>query len=308
MKPAGDNQALSALLLEVAAELQALLARDGLAAESPNRLAGFNAILEKLKTTGALLHQWERGEKERQWQARLARRVQQASLPDAAPILQGYTIGGGTFSAEEVGGDFLDFLTLEDGSLGIAIGDASGHGISAALLITQVCAYLRALALSQRSVARIVTLTNRRVERDVPEGHFVTLLLAQLHLERGVVIYSSAGHPSGYVLDRHGAVRRTLPSTGMPLGLQLRGEFPLGDTIMIEPGEMILLYTDGIVEATHPELGQFGIQRVLDVVRAKRTVHPDAIVKALLEAARAHALDQPGDDMTAIVLKAEARY
>jgi serine phosphatase RsbU (regulator of sigma subunit) len=219
-------------------------------------------------------------------------------------------MGGLTFQAEAIGGDFLDFLTLADGSLGIAIGDAMGHGVSAALMIAQVCAYLRALALAERSIGRIVALANRRVSQDVPEGYFVTLLLAQLHPATGALAYASAGHPTAYVLDPNGEVRRTLPSTGPALGIAgpTRGDFPTGPPVVVGPGELILFLTDGILEALDTGRGHFGIDRALEVVRTRRREHPDVIVRALVDQVRVHAMNQPDDDMTAIVLKADVTH
>jgi serine phosphatase RsbU (regulator of sigma subunit) len=257
---------------------------------------------------GQFMERWTawQAEDKRRMETTLARRVWMAFLPDAAPVLPGYEIGGGTYPAEDVGGDFLDYFDLPGGSLGIAIGDATGHGVSAALVIFQLCSYLRALALTERSVARILALANRRLAHDVPEGFFVSLVLAQLDVATGTLIYGNAGHPAGYVIDARGSVRLMLNSTGLLLGVDPSDACPTGAPVMLKPGEMVFLLTDGIIEAQAGDGQPFGPERALELVRDHRQEHPDAIVRALVNAVRSYAPDYQHDDMTAIIVKALA--
>jgi sigma-B regulation protein RsbU (phosphoserine phosphatase) len=296
--PSGDHRPVSAALAEVIDLVE-------------SGRTDMTALLGRLRDVEASLRRREQDEKDRaaalehrELDARLARRVYQASLPDAVPVIPGFRIGGATFPTQETGGDFLDFLVLPDYSLLIAIGDATGHGIGAALLIVQLCAYLRALALTERSVGQIIALANRRMAADFPEGCYATLMLAQFNPAYGSLVTCGAGHLPAYLLDDRGEVRKRMESFGTMLGIEAQGDFPLGPLVTLKPGELALFLTDGIVEAPAPDGTQFGMSRVLAAIREHRHDDPDAIVKALVAEVRAFVQGTPPDDMTAIVLQA----
>src|SRR5262249_35382813 len=162
---------------------------------------------------------------EREREFARARRIQRRLLPLTPPALLGLEIGGTSRPARVVGGDHFDFLVLPDSRLAVSIADASGHGIAAALLVAETCAYIRALALTHADIERILTLVNRRLVEDITDDHFVTLLLARLDPRTRSLVYQSAGHNPGYVLDGEGNVKAVLPSTGMPLGLLPEADF-----------------------------------------------------------------------------------
>jgi PAS domain S-box-containing protein len=216
---------------------------------------------------------------------RLAREVQQKFFPDGPPRLEGFDIGGASYPAEATGGDYFDYVPLPDGSLTIAIGDVSGHGFAAALLMAEVRAYLRALALTQTDVGAVVALLNRGLIGDLRD-QFVTLLLVQLHPSLRSLRYVSAGHLAGYVLDPSGAVKGVLESTGPPLGIDLEDAFPAGGPMPLDPGDLVLLLTDGIVEAHAPDGTLFGSDRALDAVRRHRGESAIGIVDRLYQAVR----------------------
>jgi sigma-B regulation protein RsbU (phosphoserine phosphatase) len=117
------------------------------------------------------------------------------------------------------------------------------------------------------------------------------------------LVYSSAGHLPGYLLDGRGEVRLVFPSTGLPLGLDPAGAFPKGPAARLEPGDLLLLLSDGIIEATSGAGPQFGIERALEVVRADRHEPAGDIVAALVQEVRAWSQSPPTDDMTVIVMK-----
>jgi sigma-B regulation protein RsbU (phosphoserine phosphatase) len=207
-----------------------------------------------------------------------------------------------------VGGDCFDFLTLRwegEDYLGVVVADASGHGIGAALLVAQTRAYLRALALTCGDVGTLLTLSNQRLTGDVVTDHFVTLFLLRLDPRTRSLLYSSAGHSPGYVLDRDGRTKAILASTGAPLGIDSANEFPTGPPIALEPGELLLLFTDGIVEAASTEGQRFGLGRTLDIVRAHQHEAPDAILDALFHAVEDFSGHSLQDDITAVIIKAE---
>jgi len=247
---------------------------------------------------------------------RVARRIQQKLFPSNIPRIAGLDIGvatygfdisGASYPAEAIGGDYYDFIPMIDGSLAIAIGDVSGHGVGPALLMAEVRALLRAFARTQSNVSTILGLVNQILAQDIEGDRFITLLLAKLDPRGRTLVYASAGHQTGYLLDAGGTVTQTLPSTGIPLGIDTDAEFPASAEIPLHTGDIVLLITDGIAEARSPEGTAFGSQRPLDLVRVYRQATSRQIVDNLYYAVRAFSRNQPQyDDITATVLKVNA--
>jgi serine phosphatase RsbU (regulator of sigma subunit) len=239
---------------------------------------------------------------------RIARRIQEGLLPKSVPTLAAFQVGGRSTPAQDVGGDCFDYLPLRVGGeecLGVLVADASGHGIGAALLVAQTRAYLRALALACTDVGTLLTLSNQRLASDLVPDHFVTLFLMRLDPHTRSLLYANAGHWPGYILDRQGRTKAVLASTGCPLGIDLGNEYPTGPTTTLEPGELLLLFTDGIVEAASPDREQFGLERTLTIVRAHQRETPDAILEALFHAVGDFSGHPLQDDITAVIIKAE---
>jgi sigma-B regulation protein RsbU (phosphoserine phosphatase) len=237
---------------------------------------------------------------------RVARQIQQHLFPECPPACAGMDLHGASFPAGTTGGDYFDYLPLADGGLGVVIGDVAGHGLGPALLMTATRAYLRAFARTHADIGRVLTLANRALAEDMPDGRFVTLLLAQVDGRGRRLRYTSAGHCTGYLLGPSGAVRTALYSTGLPLGVQSDGHFAVAPEVRLEPGELVVLWTDGVPESRSPTGEFFGEDRALNVVRSHRAEPARAIVEALCHGVRSFAQSQPPhDDMTAIVLKVE---
>lgn len=233
----------------------------------------------------------------------LARQIQQSRLPRATPVLAGFEIGGAAYPAQETGGDYFDFIPMPGGCLGVAIGDAIGHGISAALLMAETRAYLRAHARTDADAGRSLCFVNRHLAEEIGDDHLVTLLLARLDPGTRSLTYSSAGHGLGYLLDTRGEVKGALRSTGIPLGIDPAADFPNAPALALEPGELVFLFTDGVVEALPADGGFFGAERALDLVRAHRHDAPGDIVAAVIQEVRAFCRGEPADDVTALVIK-----
>src|SRR5829696_3675889 len=170
-----------------------------------------------LEATRQRLEQ-ERIERERiEQDLRVARTIQQASLPKEVPDLEGWQINPYCQPAREVGGDFYDFFELEDGRLGIVVGDATGHGVPAALVMASARSMLRAVAQASDSPGEALRRVNGPLATDIPPNMFVTCFYAILDPESGSLTYANAGHDLPY-LHRDGAAEE-LRATGMPLGL-----------------------------------------------------------------------------------------
>jgi sigma-B regulation protein RsbU (phosphoserine phosphatase) len=205
----------------------------------------------------------ERVARRRKVQLLSAQRIQKHLLPDAPPVVEGFDIAAAVYSAELVAGDLYDFLPMRDGSLGIVVGDVSGHGFGAALFMALTHATLRSMALLYTDVGEILDRTNSVLVRDTKEQQFVTLFFGSLDPQTGSLIYASAGHPEGVVLAPSGKSKAFLGSTSLPLGVTLDARFCVSQPTILAPGDTLLLFTDGLFEATTPQREMFGIQRVL---------------------------------------------
>lgn len=255
-------------------------------------------------------HERKLAEARERWEAdrmraelKMAREIQQKLFPVAPLPAPGLDIAGGSFPAEATGGDYFDYIPMRDGGLAVVIGDVCGHGLGPALVMAELRAYLRAFLLTRTDVSEIVELLNRALSNDTDK--FVTLFLAKLDPAARSMEYAGAGHLPGYVLDAQGNVVRRLESTGVPLAILPDASYPAETAPPLKPGEMVLLLTDGIVEAHGPTQDLFGSERALQVVTANRDRPAREILNALFDAVREYCGSgyQP-DDMTAVVIKA----
>ena len=204
----------------------------------------------------------ERIERERiEQELRVARRIQQASLPKETPTLAGWQVSPFYQPAREVGGDFYDFFELEDGRVGVVVGDATGKGIPAALLAEATSNMLRAVAqaLDSTSPGEVLARVNQTLLARIPPNMFVTCFYAILEPESGRLTYANAGHDLPY-LHRNGDAEE-LRARGMPLGLMPGRGYEEKKTIL-EAGERALFYSDGLVEAHDPKGEMFGFPRL----------------------------------------------
>jgi serine phosphatase RsbU (regulator of sigma subunit) len=235
---------------------------------------------------------------------RAASEIQQRLFPSEPPALAGFDIAGASFPAGDTGGDYYDFIPMLQGNVGLVVGDVSGHGFGPALIMANTRAYLRGLSLTCHGVGEILTRANAALREDTADEHFVTLLFAALHPQQRTLVYASAGHNPGYLLNRAGEVRAELKSTEMPLGINSDIEFKTAPPIALEPGDVLLLFTDGIVEARGPDKSDFGTERMIEIIRANAQHPAKDIVDALYRAAREFADDQPQkDDITLLLVK-----
>lgn len=235
---------------------------------------------------------------------KLAREVQQELLPDAAPQLDGFDIAGASITADETGGDYFDYLAMPDGALGIVIADASGHGIGAALLITVVAAYLRAFGSMTSDPGEILRRVAQTLGQRIPEGHFVTAVLARIDPVGRTVTYASAGHPSALLIDSAGQVRADLTSLDLPIALDPDHRYQSSSVMPLQSGDIFVLISDGILEAMRQDGTLFGKHRVIEHVRQHREESSRTIVETLIHAVRSHCAPQsPADDLSVVVVK-----
>ena len=264
--------------------------------------------LERLEHERRLAEAQRKFDAERQQFAlKMAQAIQQKLFPASAPAWPGVDIYGTSLPAETMGGDYFDYIPFRNGSLGVAIGDVSGHGIGPALLMAATRAYLRALALSNDDVAGILQIANTSLVEDFANQNFVTLLLARFDTLTGSFVYSSAGHPPGYILSAAGDVKQVLKATSMPLGISTEVDVPRATELRVEPGELVFLLTDGLYEATGKEDTNFGMGRALQVVQENRQRSAKEIVGRVFIDLESFCGNRPrDDDVTVLVIKSEA--
>jgi predicted ester cyclase len=209
--------------------------------------------------------QRERIERERvEQELQVARRIQQASLPKEVPTLEGWQISPFYLPAREVGGDFYDFHLLAEGRVGVVVGDATGKGVPAALVMSTTCGMLRLAAQNYSSPGEILQRVNEALFPYIPPSMFVTCFYAILEPESGDLSYANAGHDLPYV-HRGGGYAEELRARGMPLGL-MPGMGYEGKKIVLEESESVLFYSDGLVEAHDVHREMFGFPRLRSLV------------------------------------------
>jgi serine phosphatase RsbU (regulator of sigma subunit)/predicted ester cyclase len=235
------------------------------------RIAGGRMVEESAEGTGLLelveqrLEQEERERERIEQELRVARSIQQASLPKEVPTLVGWQINPYYQPAREVGGDFYDFHLLPEGRVGLVVGDASGKGVPAALVMSTTCGMLRAVSrtLDSPSPGEMLERVNEALFPYIPSNTFVTCFYAILDPERASLSYANAGHDLPYLWRGNDA--EELRARGMPLGLMPNMRYEEKE-IELDTAEGVLFYSDGLVEAHDPEGEMFGFPRLRALV------------------------------------------
>ncbi len=231
--------------------------------------------------------QQEAKERERiEQELKVARLIQQTLLPKTLPELPGYEVAAYYQPAREVGGDFYDFLNLDDGRLGLVVGDVTDKGVPAALVMATTRTMLRAAAQRLLSPGEVLQRVNDVLVQDIPPNMFVTCLYAILDSQSGRLLYANAGHDLPYRrrAGRQGGADE-LRARGMPLGL-MPGMGYEEKEMFLNKGESVLFYSDGLVEAHDPRREMFGFPRLQGLVGAHRTGGSSLISFLLAELAR----------------------
>ena len=217
------------------------------------------------KLMGQRLEQEERERERIEQELKVARGIQQASLPKEVPTLEGWQITPYYQPAREVGGDFYDFFELDDGRVGFAVGDATGKGVPAAFVMSATCALLGGVATAlSSSPGEVLSRVNEAVLSRIPPNMFITCFCAILDPKSGALSYANAGHDLPY-LRRVGGDCEELRARGMPLGLMPGMGYEEKETTL-QAGEAVLFYSDGLVEAHDPEREMFGFPRLQALV------------------------------------------
>src|SRR5688572_191130 len=258
----------------------------------------FNQMAEDLERHEKLVVEQGRLRKELE----LSRLIQTEMLPRAPLRLGTAEIKGVSIPAREVGGDFFNYFALPDGRLALLVGDVSGKGVSAALLMANVQATLRARLPHAPDLAQLAAQLDRDIDETTPGAVYLTLFLAILDVGRQELRYVNAGHNPQFVLHARGGIT-PMPATGLPIALY-PGQ-PYAEVVVpIGTGDLIFFYTDGLVEAEDESGDMFGPDRLQALLAAEQTGGIDTILQRVEEVTRTfRGRHEPMDDATMMALR-----
>ena len=240
----------------------------------------------------------ERLEREQQ----VASEIQQRFLPSKAPQVTGYELQGISFPCYEIGGDYYDFIERENGNLLVALGDVSGKGTAAALLMSSLHAAVHAQADANDSIVKTIAAVNRYLVESIPPNRFVTLFYAELDPKNGSLAFLNAGHNPPLIVHAGGTMEQ-LASGGLPLGILADADFREGRT-KLYPGDVLVIYSDGVSEAVNPNGEEFGATRLYEVVARNLDTSASGIRDRIESALTKFCQGTPAaDDITLVIVK-----
>ncbi len=248
----------------------------------------------------------ERMERERlEHELQVASEIQQRFQPASAPQVPGYELQGISFPCYEIGGDYYDFIERDDGKLLIALGDVSGKGTAAALLMSSLHAAIHAQSSSHSTITETISAVNRYLADNIPANRFVTLFYAELDPRTGALSFLNAGHNPPMIVHAGGTMEQ-LAAGGLPLGIMPNAEFREGRT-MLHPGDVLVIYSDGVSEAINPNNEEFGPTRLYEVVARNLDASAAGIRDRIESALTKFCQGTPAaDDITLVICKRAA--
>jgi serine phosphatase RsbU (regulator of sigma subunit) len=263
--------------------------------------AAFNRMAADLAEHEKSLVQQERLRKELE----MCRRIQEELLP-RQPLVTGFAEAKGiSIPAREVGGDFFNYFPLHDGNVGLLMGDVSGKGLPAALLMANLQATIQARLPLEPDLAKLADRLDHEIAENTPAELYLTLFMATLNVQDGTLHYVNAGHNTQFALHSDGATDR-LDSTGRPLGLMPGGGYE-EQSVHLKKGDALFLYTDGLVETENAQGEEFGLPRLESLLFTRRLETVEEMLGHVDAAVRSHrGATEATDDATMLVLKVGA--
>jgi serine phosphatase RsbU (regulator of sigma subunit) len=235
-------------------------------------------------------------------QMRVAQVVQSRLLPDESPDAQGYEVTGTCISTYAIGGDYFDYIRLKDDRLGIVVADVSGKGIPAALIMAAFRALLRAQARSELRPAHIAQALNQLLPDFTGQVDFVTAVYGILQPEQGRFTYANCGHNPPLLFRANGHVER-LECTGPGLSVLEDVSYDACD-VALAPGDLLLLYTDGVVEIATENDEEYGVERLEGVVRRSQSLPASAMIDQIVrDTQRFSGRESFEDDFTLVIIR-----
>jgi sigma-B regulation protein RsbU (phosphoserine phosphatase) len=237
----------------------------------------------------------------------IARDIQRILLPAEAPAINGFQISGINVPARQVSGDYFDYIRVDDERLGVAIADVSGKGVPASLIMAICRSVLRAEAARNPSPADVLRKVNRQLYPDIKEDMFISMAYLILDHERDGITLARAGHDAPLLYKRQSQTVSTIKPPGMVVGIDSGNVFDrltTDFTVPLERDDCLVLYTDGVTEALNADGDEFGLDRMIQSVRASATDGAQTIVKRIIEDVRNFTGSLPqNDDITLIAIR-----
>jgi serine phosphatase RsbU (regulator of sigma subunit) len=234
----------------------------------------------------------------------VAREVQRRFMPSQLPEIPHYEVATWWFPNEAVGGDYCDVVPTRDGQVALCIADVSGHGLGPSLLMASVRAALRTLLLTSRPIPDMMQCISQALAADFQHGMFVTMVLAMLDAEKNQLQFANAGHAPALHYKAVNGQFTDLDSTGLPLGVLEDSDCPLGPVIDLAPNDLIVLGTDGIVEAMDQRGSQFGVERLQQIICRLANAPLPELARSIGREVELHYVgDSPPDDLTVLALR-----
>ncbi len=232
----------------------------------------------------------------------LATEIQQRFQPSGPPIVEGYEFQGISFSCYEIGGDYYDFIPRHDGKMLVALGDVSGKGTSASLLMSSLHAAIHAQVAAKTPLDQMVTSVNVYLAENTPTNRFITLFVAELDPPTGDLTFINAGHNPPLIGRADGSLE-LLQSGGLPLGLMDFAQYETGHA-HLGNGDVLFIYSDGVSEANNLNEDEFGMDRLSEVIR-QNTTRSAAGIRDKVESALSDftGTAAPNDDITLVIVK-----
>jgi sigma-B regulation protein RsbU (phosphoserine phosphatase) len=234
----------------------------------------------------------------------IARDLQTSMLPATYPEIGGFEIAATSIPAREVGGDFFDFIEIGEDKLGLVIADVTGKSVSGALVMSASRSVFRMLSEEELTVGEIMVRANRRTKKDIRSGMFVALLYAVLDAKKRSLGLCSAGQTQPIHLSKATGEAILVETTGdtFPLGILEDADYQ-ETQLQLEPGDRVVFYTDGIVEAMNEREEIFGFERLMEVIQEARSMNADSLLQEIKDQVNAFAGGAAQhDDLTVIVL------
>jgi sigma-B regulation protein RsbU (phosphoserine phosphatase) len=301
----GINQALCAPMIaksELIGVLSVYNKKDGKNfTDDDQRLLAIIAAQSGQVVENARLYEQEKALVRVQEEIRLASQIQLDLLPKTSPVIPGYDIAATSIPAQMVGGDYFDFIPVDDDRMAICVGDVSGKGLPAAMLMANLQATLRGQTLLNLSAKECITRSNTLLNQTINSEKFATVFYGILDSKNHVLSFSNGGHDNPFFLSGQNFSR--LKTGGIPLGML--SSFPYeGAECSIAKDDLLVICSDGISEAWNNEDVQFGDDRLSEVIRTHRDVSASQLIADILSAVKSHVGTAPQmDDMTIMVVK-----
>lgn len=270
--------------------------------EDDKRLLSIIAAQSGQILENARLAEQERSLLSMQEQVRLASNIQMELLPKKAPEIPGYQIAGKSIPAQVVGGDYFVFIAIDEEHLAICLGDVTGKGLPASLLMANTQATLRGQTLLTTSAKECIVRSNKLLYESTSDEKFVTLFYGILDFKNHQLCFSNAGHDNPYLLSE-GQEPRRLKTGGVVLGIM--DSFPYEEEVVpLNPGDTLVVYSDGIPEAMNAQQELFSDTKLGALLQQHQSLPAAELIDTIIAAAKAHAGGWPqSDDMTIFVVK-----